>query len=65
MYRATCGAVVTEYWDLLHESNGSTWVVVKTIVTDPIYLNGPFITSTNLRKQPDAAGWNPSACEAQ
>ena len=61
----SANATVTEYWDLLHESDGSTWVVVKTIVTDPTYLNGPFITSTNLRKQADAAGWSPSTCEAR
>jgi hypothetical protein len=62
-YSAT--ATVTEWYDLLHESDGSTWMVVKTIVTDPTYLARPFVTSTNLRKQPDASGWNPSACEAR
>jgi hypothetical protein len=53
---------VTEYYDLLHEGNGSTWIVVKTIVEDPVYLQQPFITSTNLRKQPDNSGWNPTPC---
>lgn len=61
----SANATVTEWYDLLHESDGSTWVVVKTIVTDPTYLIRPFVTSTNLRKQPDAAGWSPSACEAR
>ena len=61
----SAGAVVTEFYDLTHELNGSTWMVVKTIVTDPAYLYRPFVTSTNLRKQPDAAGWSPSACEAK
>jgi hypothetical protein len=57
-------ATVTEYYDLVHETDGSTWIVVKTIVHDPMYLFQDFVTSTNLRKQADAAGWNPSACEA-
>src|SRR5579885_190531 len=61
----SANATVTEWWDLLHEPNGSTWVVVKTIVTDPTYLFRPFVTSTNLRKQPDASGWSPSPCEAK
>jgi hypothetical protein len=58
-------ATVTEYYDVLHEGNGSTWIVVKTIVEDPVYLTQPFITSTNLRKQADNAGWNPTACMAK
>jgi hypothetical protein len=61
----SANALVTEYYDLTHEIDGSTWMVVKTIVTDPTYLYRPFVTSTNLRKQPDAAKWNPSACEAK
>ncbi len=61
----SANATVTEWYDLLHESDGSTWVVVKTIVNDPTYLMRPFVTSTNLRKQTDAAGWSPSACEAR
>jgi len=61
----SANAMVTEYYDLTHEIDGSTWMVVKTIVTDPTYLYRPFVTSTNLRKQPDAAKWNPSACEAK
>src|SRR5579871_4533402 len=61
----SAGAAVTEWYDLLHESNGSTWMIVKTVVTDPTYLNRPFVTSTNLRLQPDASGWNPTACEAR
>src|SRR5215469_1281044 len=55
----SANATVTEFYDLLHESDGSTWVVIKTIVNDPTYLTGPFITSTNLRKQADAAKWSP------
>ena len=61
----SANTTVTEFYDITHELNGSTWVVVKTIVNDPTYLTGPFITSTNLRKQVDATGWNPSACEAK
>jgi hypothetical protein len=58
-------ATVTEYYDVLHEGNGSTWIVVKTIVEDPVYLTQPFITSTNLRKQPDNAGWRPTSCASK
>ena len=56
---------VTEYYDIVHEPDGNDWVIVKTIVNDPTYLTEPFITSTNLRKQRDSTGWNPTACTAR
>ena len=56
---------MTEYYDIVHEPNGNDWLVVKTLVHDPVYLQRPFITSTNLRKQRDASGWNPTACSAR
>jgi hypothetical protein len=57
-------AVVTEYYDLIREPD-SEWLIVKTIVEDPMYLAQPFITSTNLRRQPDGSGWKPSPCTAK
>ena len=56
---------VTEYWDLLKEANGEQWIIVKTLVEDPAYLNEPFTTSSNFKKQADGAGWSPSACTAR
>ncbi len=58
-------ATVTEYYDLLHESDGEQWLIVKTIVEDPQYLTEPFITSTNLKKEADGSKWKPSACEVR
>jgi hypothetical protein len=58
-------AVVSEYFDLSKERNGDVWFVVTTIVEDPQYLTEPFVTSTNFRKQPDAAGWSPTPCSAR
>jgi hypothetical protein len=55
-------AKVTEYYDLLHEPNGSDWLVVKTIVEDPVYLTDEFITSSNFRRETDRSGWNPQPC---
>jgi len=54
---------VTEYYDLVHESAGEQWLIVKTIVEDPQYLTGPFVTSTNLKKEADGSKWKPTACE--
>jgi hypothetical protein len=56
---------VTEYYDLLRDSDGEQWIVVKTIVEDPQYLAQPFITSTNLKKEADGSKWKPSPCEVR
>jgi len=61
----SANVVLTEYWDRVNEPNGDTWLIVKTIVEDPAYLNVPFITSTHFKKQADAAGWNPTPCTAR
>jgi hypothetical protein len=58
-------AVVNEYFDLVTERGGQPWFVVTTIVEDPIYLQEPFVTSSNFKKQADATGWNPRACSAR
>src|SRR5690242_3249494 len=56
---------VTEFYDRTSEPNGDTWLIITTIVNDPVYLNQEFITSTHFRKLPDASsGWNPQPCTA-
>jgi hypothetical protein len=62
-YSAT--TVLDEYFDLSNEPNGDTWLHITTIVKDPQYLEEPFVTSTDFRKQRDAGGWAPSACTAR
>jgi hypothetical protein len=61
----SANAMLTEYYDRVNEPNGDSWLIVKTIVEDPAYLNVPFITSTHFRKQADGAGWNPTPCSAR
>lgn len=58
-------ATVTEFYDRVTETNGDSWLIVKTIVNDPTYLNVPFITSTHFKKQADDKGWNPMPCSAR
>jgi hypothetical protein len=61
----SANAVVTEWYDRIHATNGEEWLVVSTEVRDPQYLAMPFITSTHFKKQPDAAGWAPEPCSAR
>jgi hypothetical protein len=56
---------VTEFYDRTIEPNGDTWLIVTTVVNDPVYLNQEFITSTHFKKQADATGWNPQPCNAR
>ncbi len=56
--------VLTEYFDLHPGPRDSTWITVTTIVNDPKYLGQEFITSTDVRKEPDGAKWNPTPCSA-
>jgi hypothetical protein len=58
-------ATVTEYYDRTNEPNGDSWLIVTTIVNDPVYLAQDFITSTHFKKQADATGWNPQPCTAK
>jgi hypothetical protein len=58
-------ATVTEYFDLVNGANGDQYLIVKTIVEDPVYLVQPFITSSNFKKQDSRSGWNPKPCAAR
>ena len=58
-------AVLTEYYDLHTAPNDDEWLVITTVLDDPVYYNGPFVTSTNLKKLPDDSGWNPTPCSAR
>ena len=61
----SANAVVTEYYDRANEANGDSYLIVKTIVEDPAYLNVPFVTSSHFKKQADASGWDPTPCTAR
>jgi hypothetical protein len=56
---------VEEFYDAFKEPNGEEWFTVTTIVTDPVYLAVPFVTTTDFRKEPDGSKFSPSACTAR
>jgi hypothetical protein len=58
-------AVLTEYYDLIRERSGEQRIVVTTNVEDPAYLMAPYTNSIHFKKQPNASGWDPSACSAR
>jgi len=58
-------AVVTEYWELHTLPNKDQWLTVTTKVDDPVYFTRPYLTSSDFKKLPGAAGWNPTPCAAK
>ena len=56
-------AIVTDYLDLVPSPTGEQWLIVKTVVEDPTYLSQPYITSSQFKREPDGAKWNPTPCE--
>jgi hypothetical protein len=56
-------AVLTEYFDRFDVPTGGSLLVVSSELVDPQYFTQPYWTSTHFRKQNDATGWNPRACE--
>lgn len=56
---------VTEYFNTFSEPNGTEWFVVTTIVRDPVYLTGPYVTTSNFKREPDGAKFAPSPCRAR
>jgi len=58
-------AVLTEYWDVHKERNGDQWLVITTLVDDPKYLQLPWVTSPNFKKEASGAKWDPTPCSAR
>ncbi len=61
----SANAVVTEWFDVLKEPDGEQYLIVKTLVDDPEYLAGTFITSTHFKREPDGSKWHPTPCTAK
>ncbi len=61
----SAGAVLNEYYDYHKERNGDEWFTVTSIVRDPLYLTGPWVTSSDFKKERDGSKWDPSPCSAR
>ncbi len=61
----SANAEITEYFDTFRGVDGNEWLIVSTAVLDPTYLRMQFITSSNFKKLPNGAGWDPAPCSAR
>ena len=60
----SANAVLTEYYTTLTDG-GVDYLVVTNFLEDPEYLAQPYVRSVQFKRQPDAKGWNPTACSAR
>jgi len=56
-------AKLSEYFYVLEDAD-IAWLIVVSVVEDPQYLNQPFVTSRQFKKQANNSGWNPTPCSA-
>lgn len=54
-------AKLLEYFDRV-EDQGTSYLVLTQLVSDPSYLREPYITSYEYLLEPDASHWNPQPC---
>jgi hypothetical protein len=58
-------AVITEYFDVNTMPNGDQWMTITTRIEDPVYFTRPSLNTTDFKKLPNNAGWNPTPCSAK
>jgi hypothetical protein len=52
---------MTEYYDRV-EVNGTPWIIVTTIVEDPVYLRDTLYWSTPFKHEADGHAWKVKPC---
>jgi hypothetical protein len=55
-------ASIVEYFDRVAYPNGDEVLIVRTVIEDPAYLQVPFITSSNFKREPNDAKWKATPC---
>jgi hypothetical protein len=58
-------ATLTEYVARLIDDDGAQYLAVTGMLEDSQYLAQPWVRTSQFKKQPDAKGWNPTACSAR
>jgi hypothetical protein len=58
-------ARLTEHWATIREPGDVVYLIVTTVLEDPVYLAAPYVRSYQFRHQADGAGWNPTPCASR
>jgi hypothetical protein len=59
----SANAMLTEFLDRTSEPNGDSWLVLTSIVDDPLYLQIPLMLTTHYKREPDGLRFRPRPCE--
>jgi hypothetical protein len=57
--------VLTEYFDIVHQPDGTQYLIITTVVDDPVNLTQPFRTSTHFKREADGSKFKPTPCSAR
>ena len=58
----SANTVLTEFY-AIHRLKDVDYLVITQSVDDPQYLNVPWVTSNNFRREPSGSKWDSRACE--
>lgn len=58
-------ATLQEYYELVKGNDGTEYLVVISVLDDPLYLGQSLLTSTNFKRETDGSKWAPSDCIAK
>ncbi|MEX0827378.1 MAG: hypothetical protein WD005_00325 [Haliea sp.] len=58
-------AELTEYFERVVQDNGDEYLIVISVLEDPANVTQAVITSSNFKREPDGANWDPADCIAQ
>jgi hypothetical protein len=61
----SANTVLTEFYDIVHEPDGTEYLVISTQVDDPANLTQVFRTSTHFKKEADGSKFKPTPCSAR
>lgn len=56
---------VSEWWDVVHQPDGTQYLILSTVVEDPANLTQPWRTSTHYKKEADGSKFKPQPCTAR
>ncbi len=59
----SANATYTEYFDVTPGPQSETWLIVTSELVDPMYLNQPYMLSTQFKKEADGSKFTPRPCE--
>jgi hypothetical protein len=54
-------AVLNEHFTVVNY-RGTDYLILQSVVEDPIYLREPYVLSSQFKREPDGAHWDPSPC---